>query len=160
MSEYPESKHRQSVRLKNYDYSSSGAYFITICAHGQRCIFGRVVDGEMLLAPLGVAIGRIWREIPRHYDFVKVDAFIVMPNHIHGIVLIKEKEGRKKNPKANLGGVIRGFKAAVTQWARKHTGYEKVWQRNYFDRVLKGRHRLEYYRYYIRTNPERWRKRA
>ena len=80
--------HRRSIRLKGYDYSRPGAYFITICTQNRLCLFGQVVDGNMMLNDAGQMIQNTWDEIPRHYHGVDVDAFIVMPNHIHGVVII------------------------------------------------------------------------
>jgi hypothetical protein len=85
----PEKHHRRSIRLKGYDYTSSGAYFITICTHQRECLFGEIVDGGMRLNAIGFAIQAYWQRLPLHFA-VGLDAFIVMPNHIHGILILTD----------------------------------------------------------------------
>jgi len=80
--------HRRSIRLSGYDYSQAGAYFVTIVTHDRKCLFGRVKDGEMELNEAGKMVEQVWLEIIRHFDGVNVDTFVVMPNHIHGIIEI------------------------------------------------------------------------
>jgi REP element-mobilizing transposase RayT len=87
--ENPERKyHRRSVRLKDYDYSQSGAYFITICTKNRKCLFGAIVDGAMRLNECGEVVQKCWREIPCHFPGAQLDEFVIMPNHIQGIVFI------------------------------------------------------------------------
>lgn len=81
---------RRSIRLKNYDYSTPGTYFITVCSNTRKCIFGDVRDDSIKLNPVGVMVQECWLEIPRHFPFIHLDEFIVMPNHIHGIIVIRE----------------------------------------------------------------------
>ena len=89
MIEYDSNKHdRRSIRMPGYDYSSFGAYFVTICAHGGQCLFGEVVDGEMHLNAAGEVVRDCWEGLPRHYAGVELDAFVVMPNHVHAVVWI------------------------------------------------------------------------
>jgi putative transposase len=88
MSYDPEKHHRRSVRLKGYDYSQPGAYFITICAVGRLCLFGDVVNDAMVLNELGVTVDDCWRDLPTHYPHVSLDAFVIMPNHIHMIIVL------------------------------------------------------------------------
>ena len=84
----PSRHHRRSIRLKGYDYSQAGAYFITLCAQDRECLFGEVVDGEMRLNDAGRMIESVWNEIPLFYPGVDIDEFAVMPNHVHGIVIL------------------------------------------------------------------------
>jgi REP element-mobilizing transposase RayT len=84
----PEVHHRRSVRLKGYDYAATGAYFITICVHNKACFLGQIANGQMILNNAGNMIGRIWNEIPQYYPGVQIDAFQIMPNHVHGVVWI------------------------------------------------------------------------
>jgi REP element-mobilizing transposase RayT len=84
----PEVHHRRSVRLKGYDYSATGAYFVTICVHNRACLLGQIADGKMILNDAGNMIARIWNEIPQYYPGIQIDAFQAMPNHVHGIVWI------------------------------------------------------------------------
>src|SRR3989338_1179060 len=90
--EYNPPKHRRrSVRLKDYDYSQRGAYFVTICTYNKRCLFGDVVDGNMSLSSVGRMAKQFWREIPRHFPNVQLDEYVVMPNHVHGIIILANR---------------------------------------------------------------------
>jgi len=82
----PDIHHRRSIRLKGYDYSQNGAYFVTICTHNRECLFGKIVDGEMCINEWGKIAKRCWLEIPQHYPNVSLDEFVIMPNHIYGIL--------------------------------------------------------------------------
>src|SRR3990172_7834035 len=83
-----EKHHRRSIRLRGYDYAQAGAYFVTICTQNRECLFGEVVDGQMVLNDPGKILESVWSELPDHYPGVDVDAFVIMPNHIHGIVIL------------------------------------------------------------------------
>ncbi len=82
----PDRHHRRSIRLRTYDYCRAGVYFVTICAHDRECLFGEIADGEMRLNDAGRMIQSVWDESPPHYAGIDTDAFIAMPNHIHGII--------------------------------------------------------------------------
>ncbi|WP_299425392.1 transposase [uncultured Meiothermus sp.] len=102
----PERHHRRSIRLKGYDYSQAGAYFVTINVHQRRCLLGEVVGGKVRLSPAGEMVLRVWEAAPNHYPGVDVDAFVVMPNHVHGIILLTTSagaapRGRPDPPQAN-----------------------------------------------------------
>jgi REP element-mobilizing transposase RayT len=102
----PERHRRRSIRLKGYDYSQAGAYFVTINVHQRRCILGEVMGSEVRLSPAGDMVLDVWEAIPDHYPGVDVDAFVVMPNHIHGIILLTTSagaapRGRPDSPRAN-----------------------------------------------------------
>lgn len=92
MTYHPDRHHRRSVRLQGYDYTSAGAYFVTICAKDRACLFGEVVDGEMRLNDAGTIVLNAWAELPSHYPAVQIDEFVVMPNHVHGIVVLSEPD--------------------------------------------------------------------
>ena len=127
----PEKHHRRSIRLKEYDYSAAGAYFITISAYNREPIFGEIVNGEMRLNECGRIAASCWDEIAVHFPNVELDAFIVMPNHVHGIIVIvvdgrgtacraptTEQFGK---PVANsLPTIIRSFKSAATKRINKY----------------------------------------
>ena len=83
----PDTHHRQSIRLKQYDYSQAGAYFVTICAQNRQCLFGGINNGTMMNNAAGEMISTIWHEIPEYYPGIGIDAFQIMPNHIHGIII-------------------------------------------------------------------------
>lgn len=165
----PEKHHRRSVRLKEYDYSQAGAYFVTVCAWNRECLFGEIVDGEMQLNELGVVVQECWDEIPRHFPNVELDEFIVMPNHVHGIIVIivdgrgtacraptTEKFGK---PVANsLPTIIRSFKSATTKRINQTRGTPgvRLWQRNYYEHVIRNEESLNEIRQCISGNPKRW----
>jgi putative transposase len=100
----PEKHHRRSIRLKGYDYTQPGAYFITICTQGRECLFGEIIDGEMHLNEAGQIVVQTWQDLPNHISNVQLDAFVVMPNHVHGIIIITDR----------AGGIGAGFKPART----------------------------------------------
>jgi putative transposase len=100
----PEKHHRRSIRLKGYDYTQPGAYFITICAQGRACLFGEIIDGEMHLNEAGQIVVQTWQDLLNHISNVQLDAFVVMPNHVHGIIIITD----------HAGGIGAGFKPART----------------------------------------------
>lgn len=89
----PEAHHRQSIRLRDYDYSRAGAYFVTICAWQRECLFGEVVGGEMRLNDAGRVVTEIWDALPQRYQDIEIDVFVAMPNHIHGIIVINDPQG-------------------------------------------------------------------
>ncbi|MFM7372811.1 MAG: hypothetical protein ACKO2Z_34520, partial [Sphaerospermopsis kisseleviana] len=91
----PEIHHRRSIRLKGYDYSQIGAYFVTICTHHRNCLFGEIVDGEMKLNTNGEVAKGCWLSIPRHFQNVELDEFVIMPNHVHGIIIIVNSEAKQ-----------------------------------------------------------------
>ena len=96
----PQKHHRRSIRLKGYDYSSEGAYYVTIVAHGRECLFGEIIDGEMHLSKYGEIIQKWWDEIPVHFPNVELGAFVIMPNHVHGIIfIIDNRRGEVISPR-------------------------------------------------------------
>ena len=163
---------RKSYRLKGYDYSQEGLYFVTICTHERNCLFGQVnvYDGELLLCELGTWAFECWTQIPIHFPNVVLHEFVIMPNHIHGILeIVKaddpsfvETENRTnidsslRSPSKTIGSVVRGFKIGVTKWARLHTEHDVVWQRNYFDHIIRDETAYEKISDYILQNPLKW----
>lgn len=166
----PERDHRRSIRLRGYDYSRAGAYFITVCTQGRACLFGEIVDGTMILNDAGRVVEKCWTDISAHFPHVKLDGFVVMPNHVHGILLIAETVGAnnysplhaspslQQRPGASktIGAVIRGFKIGVTTWMRKYALIHNIWQRNYYEHIIRNEDALQRIREYIATNPIRW----
>jgi REP element-mobilizing transposase RayT len=90
----PRKHHRRSIRLKGYDYSLAGAYFVTVCVHRGRCLLGEIRDGEMHLNGLGEIAAAAWDDLPNHYPHVVLGAFVVMPNHVHGVVVLDDVDTR------------------------------------------------------------------
>jgi putative transposase len=84
----PDKHHRRSIRLKSYDYSRAGAYFVTICTHGRECLFGEVMDGAMRLNDAGQSVQAEWVRLPERFQTIELDEFVIMPNHLHGIILV------------------------------------------------------------------------
>jgi len=87
--------HRKSIRLQEYDYGQAGAYYITICTYDKKCIFGTITDGQMLLSEFGQIMEDCWKTIPKHFDFVLLDVYSIMPNHLHGILIIVGRRMRR-----------------------------------------------------------------
>ncbi len=179
--------HRHSLRLKEYDYSSAGVYFVTVCAHNRECLFGDIIDGEMVLNDAGKMVERCWLEIPDHYPSVELDEFVIMPNHFHGILYIHEiestvgaplvgaLEGNENElsqlhgqpqgiaPTVTLGKIVGEYKSLTTllyvrgvnelQWKRFNT---RLWQRNYYEHIIRDESDLNRIREYIINNPARW----
>jgi putative transposase len=171
-----ERRHRRSIRLRGYDYSCPGAYFITICTRDRECLFGHVADGEMVLSDAGkIASGRWWG-IPKRFEHVQLDEFVVMPNHVHGIVILNGKPSADfrrglinqtptdpdpkwilmRNRKTTLGKIIRHYKAGTARTIRNHGRDEFGWQRNYFERIIRDEAEMYRIRDYIATNPAGW----
>ena len=175
----PEQHDRRSIRLPEYDYGQPGAYFITVCTQGRMCLFGDVVRGRMRLNAHGRIVAEEWHRTERIRDHVALDAFVVMPNHVHGIIGITvDPDGHGPNERrgtarraptgtnrrfgqprpGSLPTIVRAFKSAATRRINQHRGTPgaSVWQRNYYEHIVRGRRDLERIRRYIRTNPARW----
>jgi REP element-mobilizing transposase RayT len=153
----PDKHHRRSIRLKEFDYSSEGAYFVTICTQDKQCLFGVVVDGDMRLVPGGMMVAGDWSEIPDHYPGVDIDEYVVMPNHLHGIILLTS------DPVLTLGDVIGRFKSLTTTnyiSGVRENGWSsfagRLWQRNYYEHIIRNEHDLVEIREYIARNPSKW----
>jgi putative transposase len=139
---------RRRMRLQGFDYSQPEAYFVTICTAGHRCLFGETEDGTMRLSPIGACVQRCWNAIPNHFPNVALDAFVIMPNHIHGILVFSEARAGHAQP---LQAVVGGFKSAVS----REVGFV-VWQRGYWDRIIRGEAEWQEMNAYIEANPARW----
>ncbi|HET9588325.1 MAG TPA: transposase [Anaerolineales bacterium] len=165
----PQKRHRRSIRLKNYDYASQGAYYVTIVVQGRQCLFGEIIEGEMHLSKHGEIVQNWWNEIPMHFPNVKLGAFVIMPNHVHGIILITdERRGEVISPPNNpyppllrpaLGQIVAYFKYQSTKEINsiENTGtIAKVWQRNYYEHIIRNERDLQQKTDYILNNPSRW----
>jgi REP element-mobilizing transposase RayT len=159
---------RRSIRLIDFDYAGGALYFVTICADRRRCIFGRVDDGEARLNALGRVVEDEWiksLEMRRHVD---LDAYVIMPNHLHAIVALFDQGARSaplcaRNLRSgmqakSLASLVAGFKAAVTRRASNALPRLRlpVWQRNYYEHIVRDDRDLERIRAYIEANPARW----
>ena len=166
-------KARRSLRLSGYDYRQDGIYFITLCTYQNAKLFGAVYDGEMTLSELGEIVSEEWRRIPKIRKDIKLDHFAVLPNHFHGLVVIdKRREEAAAACKSaqpskesrtllsgSLGVVIGQFKLAVGRQARRRQLHPRktIWQRNYYDHIVRSEDSLNEIRRYIIENPARWR---
>ncbi|GIV71404.1 transposase [Caldilinea sp.] len=170
----PNRHHRRSIRLKGYDYTQPGAYFITICTHDRAHFFGAVVNGVMRLNDAGCIAAQCWRDIPVHFPHVQLDVFVIMPNHIHGVLWIvaNDNNAGTQNVGAthasplpprgpvpqSVGAIIGQFKSAVTKRINelRHTPSAPIWQRNYYEHIIRDERALNAIRRYIQENPLRW----
>jgi len=182
--------HRRSIRLSNYDYSQSGAYFITICTHQREWLFGEILNEKMLLKEFGNIARSEWLKTPKIRANIELGEFIIMPNHTHGIIWIKDykvdckgvldgEEGSEvdskgvlqyaptttptytsnfESPSKTIGAIIRGYKSSVTKQIntiRKLPGFA-VWQRNYYEHIIRNEEDLYNITQYIKNNPSNW----
>ena len=161
-------RERKHIRLRNFDYSSENLHFITICTNNRECFFGEILDKKMILSPIGNIANLFWTEIPNHFPHVVLDGYIIMPNHVHGIIRIGSRHGmtlfNNKQKKFNKFGkpvpgsvsvIINHYKSAVKRWCNKN-GHEKFgWQPRFYDNIINNQKDLERIRNYIISNPER-----
>ncbi len=150
----PDLRHRRSIRLRGYDYTQSGAYFVTIVTRERRALFGEITDGEMRLNGAGQRIVDAWEWLATQYPEVELDSYIVMPNHLHGIIVIGG-DARGNKP---LGRLIGAFKTVSTKQVNRaqSTPGQPLWQRNYYERVIRDDEEWNRIREYIADNPMRW----
>jgi putative transposase len=156
------------MRLRGYDYSRPGAYFVTICTFQRFCLFGEITADTVRLTALGNAVENTWRAIPGHNPHVELDSFVVMPNHVHGILCIREYVGAKHasplpvgyggSSRGSLSAIIQGLKSSVSRGAHRQGSitHRPIWQRGFHDRVIRDEAELERIRSYIEENPLRW----
>ncbi len=180
--------HRRSIRLKHYDYSQPGAYFITICTHHHKCIFGEIFDGKIRLNEYGKTVERCWTAIPENFPGTELDRYVIMPNHIHGIIVINDTIDKNHHPNPppnnvranhelpnNVGAIhelplqserrqmtipkiIGRFKmnsAKEVNQIRKTMGFP-LWQRNYYEHIIRNEREMYKIREYIINNPLKW----
>jgi REP element-mobilizing transposase RayT len=162
--------HRHSIRLKGYDYSQAGAYFVTMVTQGREPFFGEVVEGEMRLNRYGEIVCEEWERTPEIRPEVELGAYVVMPNHVHGILIFhaggvftvgatrRAAPTTKTLISGSLGAIMAQFKSIVTKRINtlRNTPGETIWQRNYYDHILRNQQDLELTWLYIETNPARW----
>lgn len=170
----PDHQHRQSIRLKGYDYSQDGLYFITLCTFDRKCFFGYIENSKMILNAAGNIAEQCWTDIPNHFPQVILHDYVIMPNHIHGIVEIVganqyspaiakniSPEAAKnisplRGPSQTIGSVVRGFKIGVTKWMRQNTDIQNIWQRNYYEHIIRDHNSFKNISNYIINNPSKW----
>ncbi|HZF33660.1 MAG TPA: transposase [Candidatus Angelobacter sp.] len=160
--------HRRSIRLREYDYAQPGGYFVTICTHDHKCLFGEVVDSEMHLNELGEIVATEWLQTAEIRSEIALDAFVVMPNHVHAVVFITKDlpspskdvlpRARRGTGPRSLSALVAGFKAATTRRANsiQRKPIDPLWQRNYYEHVIRNDQDLDRIRRYVTDNPARW----
>lgn len=177
MSDQSNERHRRSLRLQGYDYAQSGAYFVTLCTCGRTCLFGDIENGLMRLNEYGEIVALEWLNSAEVRAEVECGEFVVMPNHFHGIVYISGGSGMRpendidavdgeraychtplRSPSRNLGAMVRGFKSAAGRRinAIRNTPGAPVWQRNYYEHVIRNDADYNDIAEYIASNPQRW----
>ncbi len=185
----PPPKRRIALRLPEYDYSQPGAYFVTLVTYKRAHLFGDISAGDMRLNRFGEIVHSTWLDLPRHYPHVELDAFVIMPNHVHAVLMLQDHGGRGVSLQAkngvqtsNLSGhstlqditkthpggpgkvshalpeIIRAFKSfsAVKINILRRAKGQPVWQRNYYDHVIRNQDDLEQIRKYVEGNPLLW----
>lgn len=178
-----ETHHRRAIRLKGYDYTQGGAYFVTVCAHERINLFGHVHGDGVKLNEFGTIVFAEWEHTADMRPKVRVADFVVMPNHIHGILVIVDdgdnscrgvlqyaptgkptanigdtNHSQFKSPSKTIGAIIRGFKSATTKRINqlRKTPHVPVWQRNYYEHIIRNDASYRWIAEYIRLNPARW----
>ena len=160
----PDIHHRKSVRIPGYDYAQDGWYFVTICTHNHNVLLGNVVNGEMVLNEYGQIVSKIWKWLPEQYKYIKLHEWIIMPNHLHGIIEYHNdgRGGARTAPTdikiKPLGRIIGAFKTVSTKHINKiqNTPGHKLWQRNYYEHIIRNEKDLNRIREYIIYNPLKW----
>ena len=194
----PEKHHRRSIRLKGYDYKAEGSFFVTICVQDKEMLFGKVINNVMILNEYGIVVEYTWNDLPNHNKHIHLDNYVIMPNHVHGIIIITEcglesnivvgavlGAGSEPAPttapttsskpvptpskhdlpiiktKSQFHGlpeIIRQFKtfsARRINDIRKTRGV-KIWQRNYYEHIIRNEHDYNRIQKYINENPLKW----
>jgi putative transposase len=170
----PDIHHRKTIRLHEYDYSQAGFYFVTMCTQNRVLLFGDIVDGVMVLNGAGMMIETWWNELPQKFVDIRLDEYVVMPNHMHGVIEIVGADLRvcpDKNASINQGAHTGAPLHTMVQWFKTMTTNAyiqgvnknnwpcfpgKLWQRNYWERIIRNDQELNNTREYIRNNPAQW----
>jgi putative transposase len=155
----PDRHRRNSIRLPQWDYTNPGAYFVTICVKRHEITLGEVVEGKMLLSPFGQIAADAWLWLAQKYPYVYLDEWVLMPDHMHGIIVIQTLDPTPTPIRVKpLGRLVGAFKTVSTKEINRlcNTPGTLFWQRAYYDRVIRDAQELNAVRRYIRDNPARW----
>ena len=153
---------REPNRLRDYDYSQDGYYFITVCTRDRREFFGNIREAKVDLNRYGEIVNQCWRDLPRHYPNCSLDSFVIMPNHVHGIIVIDNGNvvgnGLKPFPTQGLSEMIRGFKTFSSRKMNEEIKIDNKfqWQKSFYDHIIRNDKSLENLRQYIICNPLKW----
>jgi REP element-mobilizing transposase RayT len=162
-------RHRRSIRRREYDYSLAGAYFVTICIRNRECLLGEICNNTAYLSSIGNIVKKSWLKIPGHFKDVRLDRFVIMPNHLHGIIIIQRKpskdtdiisevDSNSKRRALDLGQIVAYFKYQTTKIINKinKTPGSPLWQRNYYEHIIRDEEEMKKYCKYINENPKNW----
>ena len=152
-----------SNRLQKWNYSWNGAYFITICTHSKALYFGNIANVKMQLSEVGILANSLWHELKDHSNNVELGEFVVMPNHVHGILILNglntvptEQQTRFQNQGKNtISSIIGGYKSAVTKYAHL-LGFDFAWQSRFYDQIIRNERAYQNISQYIIDNPKKW----
>ena len=162
---------RRSVRLRAYDYTSYGAYFVTIVTADRACLLSDITGDSLTLSPLGRIVQEEWQHTAELRENIELDEFVIMPNHMHGIIWITDNRPETTTgvpqhapttrilapPRfGSLSATINGFKGSVTRRARTEIGIQQVWQRGFYEHIVRSDKALDAIRLYISDNPRKW----
>lgn len=175
--------HRKSIRLQGYDYAQAGAYFVTIVTYRRDPLFGKIENGIMALNDFGKIADECWLAIPEHFPFVELGVHVIMPNHGHGVIVIVADESASQlvmtdddgrgaailRPYANipdnhkinvkpgsLDAIVRSYKSAVSYRIHKEHNATGIWQRNYYEHIIRNEREMDNIWRYIEANPAQW----
>ena len=180
----PQIHHRRSIRLKGYDYSQAGAYFITICCQDRKCRFGEIVNDEMILNEFGIIACNEWKKLPERFPNFELDVFQVMPNHMHGIIVLtgasignmsndvgaglapahdnaSNDTGAGASPAPTVGNIMGAYKSLVANhcldiYKMENKTMGKLWQRNFYEHIIRNETSYQTISNYIINNPSSW----
>ena len=172
MSYDPNKHHRRSIRLSGYDYSQKGIYFVTVCTQNREHLFGKIENGEMQMNDAGRMVEFTWFDLPNHNSHIVLDEFVVMPDHVHGVILITdgnadvdvgagsepaptEPTPTERHPLSEIVRQFKTFSAKRVNQIRGITGIP-VWQRDYYEHIIRNDAELDHVRQYIANNPAKW----
>jgi putative transposase len=176
----PSTYHRRSIRLENYDYTQPGAYFITITTNERKQIFGEILSDDISLNKLGNIVRLEWERLPKRFDHIELGPFVIMPNHLHGIIIISRRDTGKleidkndqRSPRVlnteqfgapvegSIPTIIRSFKSSVSLRCRLIVGKEakSIWQSGYYEHIVRDVADMDRITGYIQANPSNWMK--
>jgi putative transposase len=160
---------RKPIRLRQHDYSSLGMYFITICTYQKKCLFGAISEGAMTLNKFGKIAQDNWLKISQRFANVQLDEFVIMPNHLHGIIFISDElhncNKAGASPAPTVGNIVGAYKSLVfrecleiSKKINPNFYLKKLWQRNYYDHIIRNEKSFDEIRKYIVENPLNWNK--
>ena len=155
---------RKPQRFNEFDYNTPAWYYLTMCTDDKKHLFGKVVNGSMLLNDFGKIVDNCWNEIPKHFANVQLDYYVIMPNHIHGIIILDvgdancaSRKSDEDRTKMKLPIVIQQFKRQCTQLIKTRYNYSgKIWQRSFYERIIRNEKELYQIRKYIDQNALKW----